>query len=91
MEQLDDIRRQITEIDNQMAELFKARMEQVVKVAQYKKAHDLPVFDPEREQQVLLNGGKRIQNPELEPYYIEFLQNVMEVSKNYQRDILKNS
>ena len=32
-----------------MAELFKARMEEVAKVAEYKKANGLPVFDPERE------------------------------------------
>ena len=89
MEQLDDIRQEITEIDNQMAELFKARMDQVVKVAKYKQAHNLPIFDSEREQQVLQNGSKRIQNEVLEPYYMDFLQNVMEVSKAYQRAILE--
>ena len=37
MEDLKKIREKITEIDNQMAQLFEARMRQVAKVAEYKR------------------------------------------------------
>ena len=37
MEDLKDIRKQITETDNQMAELFSKRMQLVAKVAEYKR------------------------------------------------------
>ena len=46
MEDLKDIRKQITETDNQMAELFSKRMQLVAKVAEYKRVNGLPVYDP---------------------------------------------
>ena len=64
-EELKEIRRRITEIDNKMAELFTDRMEQVKKVGEYKKINGIPIYDPEREEQVLKNGSERIQEPEL--------------------------
>ena len=89
MEDLKEIRRNITEIDNRMAELFEARMEQVAKVAEYKKANGLPIFDPEREEQVVVNGASRMKAPELKSHYVNFLKNLMELSKEYQRNILE--
>ncbi|MBQ9961535.1 MAG: chorismate mutase [Firmicutes bacterium] len=89
MEDLKDIRKKITDIDNQMAELFKARMEQVAKVAEYKKTKGLPIFDPEREEQVVRNGANRIEDPKLKSYYVNFLKEIMELSKDYQRNILE--
>lgn len=88
MEDLKEVRKRITEIDNKMAELFKARMEEVAKVAEYKKANGLPVFDPEREEQVVANGANRMEDPQLKSYYVNFLKNLMYLSKDYQRNLL---
>ena len=89
MEDLKDIRKKITEIDNEMAGLFKARMEQVAKVAEYKKANGLPIFDPEREAQVVINGANRMDDQELKSYYVNFLKYNMELSRDYQSRILE--
>lgn len=61
---LSEIRKGITKIDNQMAALFEDRMKLVGKVADYKKANGLAIYDPAREEQVLLNGSQRIKEPE---------------------------
>lgn len=88
-EELKEIRRKITEIDNKMAELFTDRMEQVKKVGEYKKINGIPIYDPEREEQVLKNGSERIQEPELKSYYVNFLKNLMEIARRYQSNILE--
>lgn len=88
MEDLKEIRKRITEIDNQMAQLFKVRMDEVAKVAEYKRANGLPIFDPEREEQVVVNGAERMDDAKLKSYYVNFLKNLMELSKDYQRNIL---
>lgn len=88
-EDLREIRKHITETDNKLAELFRERMELVGKVAEYKRANGLPVYDPEREEQVLINGAARMENPEFKSYYVNFLKNLMELSRSYQSSILE--
>ena len=65
MEQKDlsEIRKEILEIDKQMAALFEQRMKLAAGVIDIKKELGLPVTDPEREKIVLLNenGSKNRQ------------------------------
>ena len=48
---LKDYRVQIDEIDNQLTDLFRKRMETAGAIASYKKAHGLPVLDAGRERE----------------------------------------
>ena len=74
MDQLQQARAQIDEIDAKMAALFEQRMQAVGQVAQYKARTGKQVFDPAREALVLEKNTARVQNPELQPYYREFLK-----------------
>ena len=89
MEDLKKIREKITEIDNQMAQLFEARMRQVAKVAEYKRQNGLPIYDPKRENEVIAKGEARVADPELKSYYGQFLRDVMAVSRRYQARLLE--
>ena len=89
MVDLKDIRKKITETDDKMAELFKERMALVEQVAQYKKERGLPILDPDREAEVLLNGASRIEDIDLKSYYVSFLKSTMEISRRYQSSILE--
>ena len=53
MDQLQQARAQIDEIDAKMAALFEQRMQAVGQVAQYKARTGKQVFDPAREALVL--------------------------------------
>lgn len=88
MEDLKDLRTKLTEIDNQMADLFTRRMELVARVAEYKKHKGLPILDAKREEQVIENGIARIKDPALRPYYMTFLKDTMKVSRSYQSKLL---
>lgn len=90
-ERLDEARRSINAIDRQMAELFEERMKAVSMVAAYKMSHDMPVFDAAREKEVIERNLSYIQNEDIRSYYKEFLQNTMEVSKEYQKQLIKEN
>ena len=49
MDALEQARREIDTVDAQLAALFERRMKAVLSVAEYKKAHGLPIFDAARE------------------------------------------
>ncbi len=82
------IRDEIDFIDKEMAILFEKRMEQSFQVAQYKKEHDLPIFDQKREREVILKNKKLIKNSKIEKHYTHYLKSVMDISKEYQEELL---
>ena len=86
MRDLKDIRLEINEIDEAMGKLFERRMLLAKDVAIYKQAHDLPIFDKVREEQILQNRMKDFPNRDadfLEAVEI-FYQTMMDLSKKSQ-------
>ena len=63
MDALEQARREIDTVDAQLAALFERRMKAVLSVAEYKKAHGLPIFDAAREKVVLDKAEARIGGP----------------------------
>ena len=84
MDALEQARREIDTVDAQLAALFERRMKAVLSVAEYKKAHGLPIFDAAREKVVLDKAEARIEDPALRPYYRDHVQNMMDVA-NFNR------
>lgn len=88
MNELDAAREIINSVDRDMAALFERRMEAVKAVAEYKAKNNLPIFDAKREEQVIEKNSALLQNAELIPYYHAFLHSLMDISKEYQKEIL---
>lgn len=89
MKDLEECRKEIDQIDKQMVELFEKRFELVKEVIAYKQAHDLPIFDASREEAVINKNLNYLKNEELQSYYQDFLQHLMDLSKQYQQEITK--
>ena len=53
MDALEQARAEIDTVDAQLAALFERRMAAVLQVAEYKRAHGLPIYDAAREAAVL--------------------------------------
>lgn len=87
---LKNIRENIDRIDKEMAKLFEERMRCVEDVINYKIENDVEIFDEKREKIVIDKNKNLIGNKKYEKYYIKFIKDVMNISKDYQRDILKN-
>lgn len=88
MNKLDDARSSINKIDKQMAALFEERMAAVKDVAEYKKERGMQIFDESREREVISRNSSYIENTELKSLYVRFMQDVMDVSKQYQHQLI---
>ena len=86
VDKLSLARKTIDEVDKKMAELFLERMEAVRLVAEYKKEKGLPIFDPEREEQVIKKNSAYLDgaDTEIRESYVKFLRETMAVSRHYQ-------
>lgn len=87
MEDLQSLRTRIDDIDQQIVELFRQRMELTAQVGKYKAAHGIPVLDRERERQVLWNKGQLVEQ-ELRPAVTTLFQTIMALSRRQQRDMM---
>ena len=81
---LDEARKIINEVDSQMAELFVKRMRAAEMVYEHKKEFGLPILDQKREDAVIENNAAKINDDVLKGYYIDYIKNLMSVSRAYQ-------
>ena len=87
MDMLQSARKAINEIDKEMAELFVKRMQASAQVGQYKLSRGLPVYDAEREAEVIRRNSALVEDEALRAYYVNFLQTCMDLSKSYQSQL----
>ena len=80
---LQDIRRQLDEIDDQMIVLFSRRMHLVQDVAAYKKEKGLPILDAGRENAIMERLSQKA-GGELAPYVRRLYQALFTLSREYQ-------
>lgn len=81
---LEEARKIINEVDSQMAELFVKRMRAAEMVYEHKKEYGLPILDQKREDIVIANNSSKIEDEVLKGYYIDYLKNMMAISRAYQ-------
>ena len=80
---LNELRQQINSIDDELLNLFTRRMDLASQVADYKRAHDLPILQPAREREILKKVADNA-GPELGGYARVLFSMLMELSKSYQ-------
>ena len=80
-------REQIDKIDGDLLRLFEERMSVSRQVALFKKEHDLPVLNAEREREVLGVVGDKA-SAEIKPYALELYTTILEISRAYQEKII---
>lgn len=88
MSDLNEARKKINKIDKEMAQLFVERMEASKEVALYKLEHGLPIYDRLREEEVVAKNSAMVEDPNIRKYYVNFLKDVMNVSKLYQSELM---
>lgn len=84
--ELSELRKQLDEIDKNLAELFEKRMEVIENVRVVKLQNNLPILDANREKSMKESNDKFIKNKEFVPYYTEFLTSCTTISKQYMKD-----
>ena len=77
------LRQEINDIDREIVDLFKRRMNVAADVAEYKRANSLPVLDAARERE-LLSRITEMSSEELGGYAKTLYRTMLDVSKAYQ-------
>lgn len=78
------IRKEIDEVDKKLLELFEYRMELSLQVAEYKKKHKLPVYDPVREEEKLSKLKSSAVNQENSDAISELFSQILAISRRAQ-------
>ena len=86
---LEEARKIINEIDKEMISLYIKRMQAVRMVAEYKLENGLPVLDSSRESALKAKNLVELDDKELEKYYLEFFEGVLESSKDFQKELIE--
>ena len=80
---LQDYRKEIDAIDDELVRLFGKRMDIAAKISDYKKDHDLPIFVPAREREKLQDVAQKA-GPEMANYTRVLYSMLFELSRSYQ-------
>lgn len=89
MTDLTDLRKEMDEIDAQLVALYLHRMDTAAKIGEYKRQHGLPVYVPDREQQLLQRVSEQA-GPEHGERAQELFRLLMAHSKAWQRQLRAN-
>lgn len=81
---LEEARKIINSVDEQMAKLFVERMRAAEMVYEHKKEYGLPILDQKREDAVIEKNVAAVEDEILKGYYIDYLKNIMALSRAYQ-------
>ena len=84
--ELNDLRKEIDAIDDELVKLFTQRMEVSAKIAGYKKEKSLPVFVPAREREKLADVAQKA-GPEMANYTRVLYSMLFELSRGYQNKL----
>lgn len=81
---LELLRREIDGIDEKITELLKARMTLSLKVAEYKHSHEMEIYVPERETQ-LLERIKELSGEKFNNYILKIYESILTQSRECQQ------
>ncbi|WP_308780360.1 prephenate dehydratase [uncultured Clostridium sp.] len=91
MGNLEDYRREIDSIDRELIALFEKRMNVAIKVGEYKKERNLPIFNSKREEEVIEKNINLLSNREYSEITRDFFEKVMELSRSLQADLMERN
>lgn len=88
MSHLEECRSQIDELDEKFAALFEERFRIVKEIIDYKVENRLPILDEGRENEIIKKNTDRIEDEDLRRYFRAVYQYMIEVSREYQEEVL---
>lgn len=84
---LDQIRKDIDQIDQELVALLEKRMVCVSQIVKYKEQKGLPVLDQGREREVLEKVGSLVMDEQYRTTIQSQFQDLMTHSRNYQEEV----
>ena len=86
---LDSIRKEIDQIDDQIVKLLEERMQLVEGVVTYKKASGKPILDTKREEVIFEKVRSRVTNKNYQETIVATFSDILKRSRDYQGQNIK--
>ena len=86
---LDSIRQEIDQIDDQIVKLLEERMHLVEGVVAYKKASGKPILDSKREEVIFERVRSRVTNKNYQETIVATFSDILKRSRDYQDQNIK--
>ncbi len=86
---LEEDRAAIDRIDEQLAKLFEQRFNIVRDIIEYKYENRLPILDSGRETEIIERNSRLVEDDDIRRYFRMTYAHMIELSREYQDDILK--
>ncbi|MHB8040961.1 chorismate mutase [Streptococcus oralis] len=86
---LDSIRKEIDQIDDQIVKLLEERMQLVEGVVTYKKASGKPILDTKREEVIFEKVRSRVTNKNYQETIVATFSDILKRSRDYQDQNIK--
>ena len=85
---LDSIRQEIDQIDDQIVKLLEERMHLVEGVVAYKKASGQPILDTKREEAIFEKVRNRVEDKQYQETIVAPFSDILKGSRDYQEQKL---
>ena len=86
---LDNIRQEIDQIDDQIVKLLEERMHLVEGVVAYKKTSGKPILDSKREEVIFEKVRSRVTNKNYQETIVATFSDILKRSRDYQEQNIK--
>ncbi|ORO43767.1 chorismate mutase [Streptococcus oralis] len=86
---LDIIRQEIDQIDDQIVKLLEERMHLVEGVVAYKKASGKPILDSKREEVIFEKVKNRVEDKRYQETIVAIFSDILKRSRDYQDQNIK--
>ena len=86
---LDVIRQEIDQIDDQIVKLLEERMRLVDQVVAYKKASGKPILDSKREEVIFEKVKNRVEDKRYQGTIVATFSDILKRSRDYQEQNIK--
>lgn len=82
---LEEYRKEINLIDEELVSLLERRFNVVLKIGQYKKENNLPIYDESREKKVIENCVSRLENKNYSRHIETVYKHIMDTCKDLEK------
>ena len=82
---IDDIRKEIDRLDNELLKIFNERADLALKIGEIKKEKGLPVYDPDREKRIFDRMRSANPGPLEDNAIVRLFERVIDESRRLER------
>ncbi len=82
---ISDWRKKIDELDRKLVELLNQRASAAIEIGRLKRNTDLPIYEPEREREVIVNAQKCNAGPLVARDLAQIYERIMDVMRSIQK------